>query len=735
LVEWLRQHFGHGAASKLIPGWALGIDPELRGALLAGYLSGDGCLSKGDGTPLVMCSTVSKALAFGLKALASSLGHSPAVYVRTNQPDVIEGRKVNVLPAWSVCWRPEPERAQSFRDGGLNWAPVRKSEDVEGMAEVFNISVEDDESYVVEDIIVHNCTFHSKARGGKPHRDRDLARRRRALAWVVAKWAKHPTARPRVIIIENVEEFQHWGPLLDDGMPDPERRGQSFERWVAQLRNAGYKVEWRELRACDFGAPTIRKRLFIIARRDGLPIVWPEASHVKPDSEGRVPKGKLPWRTAAECIDWSIPCPSIFERKKPLADATLRRIAKGLVRYVIDADKPFIVRTTQGEPENRKSATPSGPAREPGSAGCSSTDRQIDLGGAPFIVTNTTGHPGAAITEPVRTVTTGGHHALVVPTLIQVGYGERPSRWQCSGCGFTYDRSDLPVCGCVKCGSEEDPVERPGQSPRVPGLDKPLGTVVTGQKHALVTAFLAKHYTGVVGSDLAHPLGTVTTIDHHSFVAVHMTKFNTGSVGYAADSPVHTITAGGKQARPGTAITQGVVAAHLVHMGHGEGKAGGKRFSHGIRDVKDPLNTITAQGAAAGVVTTHMIKMRGDNVGSSSHEPLHTISAQGLHHGIVSTFLAKWAPDAHADVSLPVLVTLDGEVYAVVDIGLRMLTPKELYRAQGFPENYAIEHGADGRPLTKTAQVRMCGNSVSPPNAAALVMANYSDLTAMSIAA
>jgi DNA (cytosine-5)-methyltransferase 1 len=502
-----------------------------------------------------------------------------------------------------------------------------------------------------------DCVFHSKARGGKPFRDRNSARRRRALAWVVAKWAKHPTARPRVIIVENVEEFQHWGPLLDDGMPDPERRGQSFERWGAQLRNAGYKIEWRELRACDYGAPTIRKRLFIIARRDGLPIVWPEASHVKPDSEGRVPKGKSPWRTAAECIDWSIPCPSIFERKKPLADATLRRIAKGLVRYVIETGKPFIV-------------------------------------------TNTSGHPGAAITEPVRTVTTGGHHAVVVPTLIQVGYGERP-----------------------------------GQSPRVLGLDKSLGTVVSGQKHALVTSFLAKHYTGVVGSDLAHPLGTVTTTDHHSLVAVHMTKFNTGSVGYEADTPVHTITAGGKQARPGTAITQGVVAAHLVHMGHGEGKAGGKRFSHGIRDVKDPLNTITAQGAAAGVVTTHMIKMRGDNVGSPSDEPLHTISAQGLHHGIVSAFLAKWAPDAHADASLPVLVTLDGEVYAVVDIGLRMLTPRELYRAQGFPENYAIEHGGDGRPLTKTAQVRMCGNSVSPPNAAALVMANYSEHAAQRIAA
>ena len=455
-----------------------------------------------------------------------------------------------------------------------------------------------------------DCKHFSKAKGGKP-----VSKKIRSLAWVVVKWAK--AVRPRIICLENVEEFQTWGPLAVDGRPCPLRKGETFALWKKQLQALGYVVEHRELRACDYGAPTIRKRLFLVARRDGQPITWPAPTHAQPDKRGKVPAGMKPWRTAADCIDWSIAAPSIFERKKPLADATCRRIARGIVRYVVDA-------------------------------------------AVPFIVTNTTGHPGARASEPLRTVTTGGHHALVVPTLIQTGYGERP-----------------------------------GQSPRVPGLEKPLGTVVAGQKHALVSAFLAKHYTGVVGSSLTAPLGTATTVDHHS-----------------------------------------LVAANLVHMGHGEGKCGTKRFSHGIRDAQQPLNTVTAQGAAAGLVTSHMVKLRGDNVGAATNEPVHTVSAQGLHHGEVRAFLTKYyGTDGTPEMLEPLhtvttkdrfgLVTIKGEAYAIVDIGLRMLAPRELYRAQGFPESYVIDRGAAGEPITKTAQVRMCGNSVSPPIAAALVKANF----------
>jgi DNA (cytosine-5)-methyltransferase 1 len=432
-----------------------------------------------------------------------------------------------------------------------------------------------------------DCKHFSKAKGGTP-----VSKKIRGLAWVVVKWAK--AVKPRVIFLENVEEFQTWGPLGEDDRPCPVRKGETFRQWVGELEALGYRVEWRELRACDYGAPTIRKRLFLVARRDGLPVVWPEPTHAKPDAKGKAPKGLKPWRTAAECIDWSIPCPSIFERKKPLADATCRRIAKGLVRYVIEAGKPFIVSIANW------------------------TSESVRSGG-----------------QPLSTVTAnpkGGHHALVVPTLVQTGYGERP-----------------------------------GQAPRVPGLEKPLGTVVAGQKHALVSAFLAKHYTGVVGSDLTNPIGTVTSVDHHS-----------------------------------------LVTANLVHMGHGEGKAGG------------PVT-----------------------------EPLHTISAQGLHHGEVRAFLVKYYSEGGQDQSLHdpmhtiptkdrlglVTVTIAGQEWVIVDIGLRMLNPKELYAAQGFPAHYRFETGADGEPMTKTAQVRMCGNSVSPPPAEALVRANYSEIAEGRIAA
>ncbi|MDP2074604.1 DNA cytosine methyltransferase [Hydrogenophaga sp.] len=469
-----------------------------------------------------------------------------------------------------------------------------------------------------------DCKHFSKAKGGKP-----VSKKIRSLAWVVVKWAK--AVRPRVICLENVEEFQTWGPLGADNMPCPRRKGATFARWKRSLEGLGYVVEHRELRACDYGAPTIRKRLFLVARRDGQPVVWPEATHAAPDSLPVRQKKLKPWRTAAECIDWSVPAPSIFERTRPLADATCRRIAKGIVRYVIDAAEPFIVGVG-------------------GRAGQS---------------------PERPMSKAMGTITSKGDAALCVPTIISMGYGERP-----------------------------------GQQPRVPGIEVPLSTITAqGQHQGLVSAFLAKHYTGVVGSDLAAPMGTATTVDHHS-----------------------------------------LVAANLIHMGHGEGKDGGKRFSHGVRDVEQPLNTVAASGMPAGIVTSHMLKMRGDNVGSGADEPLHTISAQGTHHAEVQAFLIKYyGTDQDPALREPLhtvttkdrfgLVMVKGEPYAIVDIGLRMLTPRELYRAQGFPESYRIDLGADGRPLTKTAQVRMCGNSVCPPLARALVAANYVEMVSVRAAA
>ena len=503
-----------------------------------------------------------------------------------------------------------------------------------------------------------DCKHFSKAKGGKP-----VSKKVRGLAWVVVKWAK--LVRPRVICLENVEEFQTWGPLAEDGRPCPERKGSTFARWKKQLQNLGYVIEHRELRACDYGAPTIRKRLFLVARCDGQPITWPEPTHAAKPTKG---SGLQPWRTAAECIDWSLPCPSIFERSRPLAEATLRRIAHGIKRYVLDNPAPYIVRIGHtGHGDAGKAHTAQG---------------------------------------PLSTVTSKAEHLLCTPTLVQTGYGERA-----------------------------------GQAPRAPGLHKPLGTAVDGQKHALVapvlvdaahadtapngakrwshgnrpstgplptivasggnsalvSAFLAKHYTGVVGSDLAEPLGTVTTVDHHS-----------------------------------------AVTAQLVGCG---GRAGQSR----PRDASEPLQTITAKADTA-VVTSNLVKLRGTSNSAATDAPLGTVSAQGQHHAEVQALLVKYygtGDGQGADEPLHTittkprfgLVTVSGVEYLIADIGMRMLQPRELYRAQGFPDAYIIDRGADGRALPKDAQVRMCGNSVCPPLARAIVAANYSERQALKAAA
>lgn len=462
-----------------------------------------------------------------------------------------------------------------------------------------------------------DCKHFSKAKGGKP-RDKKI----RGLAWVAMRWAA--LVRPRVIILENVEEFRTWGPVLDDGTPCPKRKGNTFRSFVRQLNELGYAVEHRELRACDYGAPTIRKRLFLIARCDGQPIIWPEPTHGAPDSAAVKCKQRKPWRTAAECIDWSIPCPSIFERKKPLAVATMRRIARGIKRYVIDSADPFIVKVNHGYDYFR----------------------------------------GQPLTEPLQTITATHGYGIVAPTLVQTGYGERP-----------------------------------GQAPRAPGLDKPLGTVVAGgAKHALVSAFLAKHYGGNYtgpGVGLTEPASTVTTSDHHA-----------------------------------------LVSAQLVGCG---GRAGQSR----PRDLSEPAQTLTAKADTC-IVTSNLVRFRGECTGSATDEPVHTVSAQGTHIGEVRAFLQKYYGNEKDGVDLrePMhtipctdrfgLVTVKGVPYYIADIGMRMLEPHELYAAQGFPSSYVIAPVINGRKMPKHAQVRMCGNSVSPPMAAALVRANAPEMASWS---
>lgn len=448
-----------------------------------------------------------------------------------------------------------------------------------------------------------DCKHFSKAKGGKP-----VEKNIRDLAWVVVLWAKR--VRPSIIMLENVEEFRTWGPLNADGMPCPDRRGQTFDAWTRELRKLGYKVEWRELRACDYGAPTSRKRLFLIARCDGLPIVWPKPTHGP---------GLIPYRTAASIIDWSVPCPSIFERERPLTDNTCRRIAAGIVRYVINAAEPFIVPITHH-----------GDARV------------------------------HAMGEPLRTVTTAarGELAFVAPTLVQTGYGERE-----------------------------------GQAPRALDLQEPLGTVVAGGcKHALVAAFMAQHYTGQVGRPAEVPVSTIVHRGTQQQVVVaHLEQANTGMVGH---------------------------------------------------DMREPVSTIVGKGCTQRLVTSSLVKLRNNCVGQAADEPIDTITAGGGrgggHFGEVRAFLVKYygnEVDGHG-LAAPigtvttrdrfglVTVNIGGEEYAIADIGMRMLTPRELFRAQGFPDSYIIDPMVDGRPLTKTAQIRMCGNSVCPPLSEALVRAN-----------
>lgn len=574
-----------------------------------------------------------------------------------------------------------------------------------------------------------DCKHFSKAKGGKP-----VEKKIRGLAWVTLRWAAK--CRPRVIMLENVEEFKTWGPLLIDAegnaKPDPSKKGQTFKSFIRQLEGHGYKVDYTEMRGCDHNTPTIRKRFFLVARRDGIAIQWPAPTHGAPDSIG-VRAGKLlPYRTAAECIDWSNPCPSIFTRKKPLADATLRRIAKGIMRYVVDAANPFII--GQGGPIYSGKPVP---ASQPFGTLTTENHRAVVL---PTIVPVT--HQGSdrseSINDPFRTITGAhrGEKALAAAYLSPYYSDKRPSdaRGQTPDepvkTVTTENRHALVSATLIDAAHADvspSGVKRWGAGYK--DIEQPLGTVAASGNQALVSAFLAKHYTGVVGSDIAEPIGTVTSVDHHSLVTAHVTKFRTGAVGSSLDEPLHTVTAGGKQTRPGTGNAMGIVTAHIQRdMGQSIGHA-----------ADAPLGTVTAGGGGkSALVTSNLIKLRGTSTAAGTDEPLGTVSAGGQHHAEVRAFLLSYyGSETESDsANKPLrtvtsrerfgLVTIHGQDYQIVDIGLRMLAPRELFRAQGFPDEYIIgDDPAQGLTLTKSAQVRMCGNSVCPPMAKALIVANF----------
>jgi DNA (cytosine-5)-methyltransferase 1 len=662
-----------------------------------------------------------------------------------------------------------------------------------------------------------DCRHHSRARGSAP-----VSESVRDLAWVVIRWAR--TVRPRVIGLENVREFQCWGPVLDysrckdckwEGSPrwktckscrsantekisrpDKSREGETFNQWKAALFNYGYNAEFRILNAADYGAPTTRKRLFMIARCDGDPIVWPEPTHFPP-TPANIASGKQIWRAAAEVIDWRIPVNSIFDRKKPLADKTQRRIALGIKRYVLDAAKPFIVPVThQGDDRVHSLDDPmrtitaakrgefalvspllAGVGGRRGQSPPSSVEKPLPTvtgkGDAALVaptlirtnhhqsnannafspespvptIETANGHAVAAahlvrcahgdgkgknkrrgsgahdlrealptqtqtkdfalasahlmkmrgdsnghpLTDPVPTITSGqgaerpagAPHALglCAVTLAQTGYGEAPAMFEhrCSG-KPVYAKTKRK---CRKCG--KTPRAKKAQPPRTPDINKPLGTVVSGgQKHAMVSAFLAKHYGDSgqrPGVPMEEPVATITQCDHHSLVAANLLHLNNNTQPSDPTKPLHTVTSGGNHA--------GLAAASLIRMNHGD-----KQW-HGVHE---PLPVVTSQGNKAGLVYAWLSKFFGTAIGASVQGPMPTVTTKD-RFGLVT-------------------VEVGGETYAIVDIGMRMLEPHELALAQGFPAGYKFLG-------PKYRQVAHIGNSVSPPVARALVAANF----------
>ena len=467
-----------------------------------------------------------------------------------------------------------------------------------------------------------DCKHFSKAKGGKP-KDKNI----RGLAWVALRWAG--LVRPRVIMLENVEEFKTWGPLNRRHHPIKSKQGKTFERFVQQLTDLGYEVQFKELVAADYGAPTMRKRFFMIARCDGKPIVWPEPTHGPADSE-EVKAGLLkPYVGAYTQIDFSRPCPSIFDTSeeikekygiravRPLAPKTMERIARGLKKFVFDNQEPFIIQC------NHSGERRPNDIREPmptitGKHGYGIVEPTL----APYMGTNTTNHPGGSCEDPLHTITTGNQQCLISPTLIQYH-------------------------------SETSKDEVRGQT-----IEDPIMTVDGSNRYGLVTSFLHKYYDGGytgAGENMKNPLPTVTAWDHNS-----------------------------------------VVTANLIQMNnHCDG-----------RNMREPIPPITAGDGHFGEVRAFLIKYYGQGTGQDIKAPLDTVTAQDRFG----------------------LVTINGVDYQIVDIGLRMLEPRELYGCQGFPDDYIIDHDYTGKTYPRSEQVRRCGNAVCPPIPAALVKANLSEL-------
>lgn len=564
-----------------------------------------------------------------------------------------------------------------------------------------------------------DCKHFSKAKGGKP-----VERNIRDLCWIIPGWIERiqkSGGRVDVVIMENVEEFKDYGPLVatDRGlMPDPERRGENFEKWCKKLQRLGGKIEFRELRACDYGAPTIRKRLFMIIRFDGKPIVWPEPTHGKPEDPDVISGKKLPWRTAAECIDWSLPCPSVFDTSeqiwekhklravRPLAEATLARVARGMKRYVLDAERPFLVQTGYGE----------------------------RAGQAPRAM---------SVDYPLGTAVAGGvKHAVITPILTAAQHGGSVRPIDDPAHTVTASRKDqnsVIVPTLVGCGG------RAGQS-RPRAGDEPVGTITAKADGCVAVAFLAQNNYLEPGHDAREPLSTIVGRGStQSPIVAFMAQHNgdprpdgseAARPGRDAGEPLATITQSGSQ--------QSLVAAFVARQF-------GTSTGHSL---EGPSATVMADGGGKSqLVMPYLQAYYGTGGGQHETEPMRTVTTKDRHGHVEATIGVPPFTEAQADRARQVAdfmraqgfwddrefvtVEISGETFVIIDIGMRMLTPRELFNAQGFPTDYVIDgawnYQADGagpvwREFSKSVQVSCVGNSVSPPVACALVSSNCSHL-------
>ena len=541
-----------------------------------------------------------------------------------------------------------------------------------------------------------DCKHFSKAKGAAL-----VDRKIRGLAWITLRWAAK--VRPRVIILENVEEFQTWGPVRK-GKPVKKLAGTTFRKFIRQLEELGYTVEYRELIAADYGAPTSRKRFYMIARCDGKPIVWPKPTHSKTGADG-LPR----WRSAAEIIDWSLPCPSVFATKteimeryglkavRPLAKNTMRRIIRGVDKFTIRSGKPFIVQQKfQNAAQNIEK-----PLTTVTAVGAHELCKPLL---APVTVTNTSNSVGGTVGAPVHTVTTAGNQMLVTPFLAECNH---------SGGGHVAPVTDAHKTITAKhTGGIVAPAliqyhTEQTEHVRASGLGTPINTVDASNRYGLTCANLVEYYTGGRPLDVQDPMHTVTSHDREAVVAAHIAKYYGGVVGEKVEEPLPTVTDIDHNA---------VCAAHVVKF---KGDNVGTPPS-------EPLQTVTASagkeracsGGTFAVCRAHLAKIRsGDDLG-------HWPEIRALLNEFCGYTLAE-------DEVL--LLEIGGALYYIADIGLRMLSPRELYNAMGFPQDYIIDRDYLGNEYKKSAQVARCGNAVCPPVASALVRANLPEWCGVTI--